>query len=874
MRKLTALLLCGFLSLSLITPTFAMEPVIQQEVLEEQDLAPPQEPIEEALTPPADDVPVPEQGETPQQAEEPITPEILLGAYPVEITFPETENHILYLEATSTVGASITRTWYDENGEPLLITTDPNFTIPYENPGTYYIYCTLSATDHPSLTTIPIRIIITPGENHVHDFNGPYERDADGHYKTCSCGVNSPIEAHDRGNWQITADPTPTDDGLEQEICSTCGYVLDERIIPYTVTVETKEALEDVLTSTIPRNILVTQSFLFDEDVVLGASHTLILPADVILEVKGGSLFVPSQYAFTIEGGGLLSLYNQQALSIGGQMDLHANLSITGANPVVKVLPGAILNVYGNVTIYDTAGGISGDTGSRLTFQGSDLEIDISHGIGITAPTILLDTVEVMMNQEQDRGMGISGGDFTIRNSYITLANGGIGLSSYASGSLVIEGSQIQTTGAGTGIISNSPFTLIDSQVLLNSESTGLLTYRDFHLVDSTLTVEKANPGHTQLYVEEGIIGEGNSLITLEEGALVADSRDQFNDRGFITQSILVEVLEEETFAHESYLTAGDYHFNGEVFAKAGVGSFDFDETVTTLEAGIRNEIPYTLTSYEVEDDLILTSSCDDCEIEGAFIVPCKSHEEGEILTLTLTSNSEPYLINNRDFRIKEHQHRPEGDYKYNDSYHWQTCPCGEEIHKEEHTKSDWIMEENLHYKECITCGVSLDVISGEEAVPVLSHFGTWEGIGDVSAIVDVGTLVIDELLLGNEVVAKESYKIDPENGDRTRITLSEAYLKTLKEGPYTFTLTYHEHVESPLNLLISLPKEEEKGPEEGSKPEEESKSPIKTETSGGNLPGNQKKGSSPETGDTSSPLLWLFLLAISTNVIAYKRRK
>ncbi len=65
-----------------------------------------------------------------------------------------------------------------------------------------------------------------------HEF-GEFQKDAEKHWKECSCGAKSEEGKHTFGDWVITKKATVGVTGLKERTCSACGYVQTE-IIPST----------------------------------------------------------------------------------------------------------------------------------------------------------------------------------------------------------------------------------------------------------------------------------------------------------------------------------------------------------------------------------------------------------------------------------------------------------------------------------------------------------------------------------------------------------------------------------------------------------------------------------------------------------------
>ena len=58
-----------------------------------------------------------------------------------------------------------------------------------------------------------------------HSFGTGWASDSTGHWHECSCGAKSDVEGHSFGNWTVTRQPTQTDTGSRERVCTVCGYV-------------------------------------------------------------------------------------------------------------------------------------------------------------------------------------------------------------------------------------------------------------------------------------------------------------------------------------------------------------------------------------------------------------------------------------------------------------------------------------------------------------------------------------------------------------------------------------------------------------------------------------------------------------------------
>jgi hypothetical protein len=89
------------------------------------------------------------------------------------------------------------------------------------------------------------------------------------------------------------------------------------------------------------------------------------------------------------------------------------------------------------------------------------------------------------------------------------------------------------------------------------------------------------------------------------------------------------------------------------------------------------------------------------------------------------------------------------------------------------------------------------------EAYPVTRHFGTWEGLGTARGEVDADDAKFVRLLCDGVEVPASNYT---HAAGSTLLTLTEAHLKALGEGTYTYTAEYVDGTSKPITLSINLP--------------------------------------------------------------------
>lgn len=73
---------------------------------------------------------------------------------------------------------------------------------------------------------------VLPSKEHVHQESEEWFSDAENHYKKCECGEVLKYSRHSFGEGVVTKEPTETEEGTKEFICSICKFKLTE-IIPY-----------------------------------------------------------------------------------------------------------------------------------------------------------------------------------------------------------------------------------------------------------------------------------------------------------------------------------------------------------------------------------------------------------------------------------------------------------------------------------------------------------------------------------------------------------------------------------------------------------------------------------------------------------------
>jgi hypothetical protein len=99
------------------------------------------------------------------------------------------------------------------------------------------------------------------------------------------------------------------------------------------------------------------------------------------------------------------------------------------------------------------------------------------------------------------------------------------------------------------------------------------------------------------------------------------------------------------------------------------------------------------------------------------------------------------------------------------------------------------------------TADLYVKIVSWPLEYPVIKHYGTWTGTGSAQGIVDGPFGEFVRLTLNGNVVNPTNYtKVD----GSTVITLTEAYLKTLANGAYTYRAEF-TYGYADLNLVVNV---------------------------------------------------------------------
>lgn len=117
--------------------------------------------------------------------------------------------------------------WYKNNN---IINGQSQSSLTVTETGTYKVKVTAyKKTDNTAL--------ISEGESeavictvNAHEYTGEWKYDNENHWQLCQCGEKGNISAHKFGEWNVTKEPSASEEGSRVKVCSVCGYKFTETI--------------------------------------------------------------------------------------------------------------------------------------------------------------------------------------------------------------------------------------------------------------------------------------------------------------------------------------------------------------------------------------------------------------------------------------------------------------------------------------------------------------------------------------------------------------------------------------------------------------------------------------------------------------------
>ncbi len=311
--------------------------------------------------------------------------------------------------------------------------------------------------------------------------------------------------------------------------------------------ITTAEQLKIALESETDSTVTVSESFTLNDAVEVKADHALIIDNGVTLTIgnllsSDATLTVSDKKTLTVSGGGTLEVSNTTASSSGVQV--WGSMIVSGGNLTVKnsgknttgvfafgslsienssVLSvantGTNTGILGNVTIQDSLATISNTNGSS------------SECVGIYPYALAIDNSTVIMsNDENSAGVLIRSTDVPVllkNNTHVIAAGEGAGIYfGINSGSLTVDGSILELH-SGNGLDLSAPD-------------------------DVSFT------------------GLNSGTVKLAQGVQVGYINGKMKDQGFVLTQKYVTVGTADTTPSADGLSAGDYVWDGSLFAKGG----------------------------------------------------------------------------------------------------------------------------------------------------------------------------------------------------------------------------------------------------------------------------------------------------------------
>lgn len=392
-----------------------------------------------------------------------------------------------------------------------------------------------------------------------------------------------------------------------------------------TTAAELKTALEatEAATINVTADISGLDSEFGSETITVGADHTLHIVDGVTVSTSGtidSQLIIPNGKVLTLTGTGTLEINPGTDGYVGINVEGVLNLS-NGSKLLISNSKG----VGVALSSFTTGGSPSGS----LESDGGIITIENSGGTGIngndiTDNAMVLSSGSLTVSNSGDNGYGISGISLTASDSCaITVKNSGSSTGIYAytnlqsgstldiqntagdgaTGSLAVENSTVtvaNTANRGINISLTNALELKDSVMnLQGTGGTGLRvdTNASWSIDNSTVTI--AANGGTGFYCVGTLTGANGSKLALAEGAKIGEVDTVFNDQGFVYEcSGTATVVSAGNPPSSMTITAGEYVWNGTIFAKGGStppsGSIDV-ATAAELKTELEKIKPATI---------------------------------------------------------------------------------------------------------------------------------------------------------------------------------------------------------------------------------------------------------------------------------------
>ncbi|WP_304508017.1 S-layer homology domain-containing protein [Anaerotignum sp.] len=305
--------------------------------------------------------------------------------------------------------------------------------------------------------------------------------------------------------------------GISYTNGSNTGFISVEGV---TITGEASPAvaLKTALESTTAQTITVSENIELPSDVTVGANHTLNIADGCTLSTGAGStLTISSNTTLTLTGTGTFEVNNS---TVEKGVDVQGTLESNSTNIIVA-------NKFGANGETD---GILFGSGAQMLVHGGSLEVSNSCYNGIKGDGML--TVDGNCQVMVKNVPGSAGGSTIGLNTNLTLKNSTI---------------QVQNT-SDAGVIFSEGMQLTMENAVINVANNGDLAFLNMKIDSDT-----------------------NSKIIFAEGATLYIEKQMFSNRGYLTNTGFISVGAEDSAPSTEGLTAGEYIWNGSVFAKANL---------------------------------------------------------------------------------------------------------------------------------------------------------------------------------------------------------------------------------------------------------------------------------------------------------------
>ena len=378
-----------------------------------------------------------------------------------------------------------------------------------------------------------------------------------------------------------------------------------------TVTPGNYEELENALKSTTPQIIEINKSLTLNNELELGANHTLSISSGSAIYLAGNcKLTIPSEIELTVNGGGKLACHetSSNTILVNGTLildnidfeikstsnQIYGKLTATDCNVKIAnssnfgiVLFGELEITGGTLDVSNT--GVLGHgtygifSGSESPILISDCEVKLNsngyYAVTAIGGSLYVKNSEVYseINSNGDHNsQSIEYKKLTFDNSTVTLSDkeGAVGLSSRSSDSelKIINGStvRIQHQGAGTGIFI-SPMSLPNTASLI--------------IDDSVLELYPGGTNELDLGNGAQINGYDYGKIIFHENSELRAGANKIKDRGIVfTSESYITVGAPAAPAAPDAISAGEYTWDGTYFSNTTVAPTDI--TFTAVQTG------------------------------------------------------------------------------------------------------------------------------------------------------------------------------------------------------------------------------------------------------------------------------------------------